>query len=90
MGSKQEDDREETDLRHPSTEHIVQFFEYDHLPIHLQTISMYLARVAEEVLEAFDDGPELTVGLRKLLEAKDCFVRHALVEARTQGVDPAA
>jgi hypothetical protein len=24
------------------------------------------------------DGPELTVGLRKLLEAKDCLVRAAL------------
>jgi hypothetical protein len=24
------------------------------------------------------DGPELTAGLRKLLEAKDCFVRAAL------------
>jgi hypothetical protein len=24
------------------------------------------------------DGPELTVGLRKLLEAKDCMVRAAL------------
>lgn len=25
-----------------------------------------------------DDSPELTVGLRKLLEAKDCFVRASL------------
>jgi len=24
------------------------------------------------------EGPELTAGLRKLLEAKDCFVRAAL------------
>lgn len=24
------------------------------------------------------DGPELTAGLRKLLEAKDCFVRQAI------------
>jgi hypothetical protein len=24
------------------------------------------------------DGPELSAGLRKLLEAKDCFVRAAL------------
>lgn len=28
------------------------------------------------------DGPELTAGLRKLLEAKDCFVRQALVDSR--------
>lgn len=30
------------------------------------------------------DGPELTAGLRKLLEAKDCFVR-AAVDAHREG-----
>lgn len=28
--------------------------------------------------ELLPDGPEKTAGLRKLLEAKDCFVRAAL------------
>ena len=28
------------------------------------------------------DGPELTAGLRKLLEAKDCFVRTAIAQER--------
>jgi hypothetical protein len=27
------------------------------------------------------DGPELSAGLRKLLEAKDCFVRAAIGDA---------
>ena len=30
------------------------------------------------MIEELDDGPELTTGLRKLLEAKDCFVRAAV------------
>ncbi|PRY56421.1 hypothetical protein B0I28_10970 [Glycomyces artemisiae] len=30
------------------------------------------------MIAALPDGPELTAGLRKLLEAKDCFVRAAL------------
>lgn len=30
------------------------------------------------VINTLPDGPELTAGLRKLLEAKDCFVRAAL------------
>jgi hypothetical protein len=33
---------------------------------------------AARVVHAVPDGPELTAGLRKLLEAKDCFVRAAL------------
>jgi hypothetical protein len=35
----------------------------------------YLARL---VFDRVPDGPELTAGLRKLLEAKDCFVRAAI------------
>jgi len=30
------------------------------------------------MIEALPDGPELSAGLRKLLESKDCFVRAAL------------
>lgn len=29
------------------------------------------------MIRELPDGPELTAGLRKLLEAKDCFVRQA-------------
>jgi hypothetical protein len=34
--------------------------------------------LAEAMIVELPDGPELTAGLRKLLEAKDCFVRAAL------------
>lgn len=79
---------------HPSTEQILRFFEYEHLPQKLQNISRpfcELAHAMAAIPESFDvpsdltelattelDGPELTVALRKLLEAKDAAVRAAL------------
>jgi hypothetical protein len=34
--------------------------------------------LANEMVITIDDSPELAAGLRKLLEAKDCFVRASL------------
>lgn len=62
---------------HPATEAILNHFEYDHLPPKLQDISQPCHELAHEMAKTLD-GPELTAGLRKLLEAKDCFVRAAL------------
>jgi len=62
---------------HPSTEAILKFFEYKHLPPHLQAVSKLACLMAHDMAERLE-GPELTAGLRKLLEAKDCFVRAAL------------
>jgi len=64
--------------RHPSTVSIARFFAYDHLPPHLQAVSKPASDLKDAMIEALPDGPELTTGLRKLLEAKDCFVRAAL------------
>ena len=64
--------------RHPATQHFGPLFAYDHLPEHLQAVSAPCADLAEELINALPDGPELSAGLRKLLEAKDCFVRAAL------------
>jgi len=64
--------------RHPATTGLLKFFEYAHLPEHLQAISRPCGELANEMADQLGDGPELTVGLRKLLEAKDCFVRAAL------------
>lgn len=61
--------------RHPSTEHLLQFFVYDHLPPHLREVSKPFARLAADLLAVLEDGPEVTAALRKLLEAKDCAVR---------------
>jgi hypothetical protein len=64
---------------HPAVAQILRFFEYEHLPPALQEISQPFHELAHDMAERFE-GPELTAGLRKLLEAKDCMVRAALPE----------
>lgn len=77
---------------HPSIAHVLQFFAYEHLPPHLAYVSKPFCELAHAL--ALGDncaeagtvttargpltGPELTVALRKLLEAKDAAVRAAL------------
>jgi hypothetical protein len=63
--------------RTPSQE-ILRHFRWQHLPPHLQAVSREIGEVAHEMEDLLPDGPEKTMGLRKLLEAKDCFVRAAL------------
>jgi hypothetical protein len=62
---------------HPAVEQILRHFEYDHLPERLQWVSKPFRRLAHDLADQLE-GPELIVGLRKLLEAKDCMVRAAL------------
>lgn len=64
--------------RHPSTQQLMRHFSYSHLPPHLQAISAPVCHLAGNMVTSLPDGPELTAGLRKLLEAKDCFVRAAV------------
>lgn len=64
--------------RHPGVQDLYRFFAWEHLPEHLQDISAQLEATATSMIVDLPDGPELTTGLRKLLEAKDCFVRAAL------------
>jgi len=65
--------------RHPGTTQLLGFFAYDHLPPFLQAVSSPCHDLAFDMVTTLPDGPELTAGLRKLIEAKDCFVRQALV-----------
>lgn len=62
---------------HPTTEAILRYFEYAHLPERLQSVSAPFHALAHDFAARLS-GPELTAGLRKLLEAKDCMVRAAL------------
>lgn len=68
------------DGRHPGTVALARWFAFGHLPHALQQISAPCYFLAERMIEELPDGPELTAGLRKLLEAKDCFVRAGLDE----------
>lgn len=69
--------------RHVSTVGIARYFDFEHLPPHLQEIGRPVHDLAEQIIVALPDGPELTAGLRKLVEAKDCFVRAAVDARRT-------
>lgn len=63
-----------------SSEHILQFFTYSHLPPHLQAISKPFGDLAQEIVTTLPRNPERTVALRKLLEAKDAAVRAFLAK----------
>lgn len=54
---------------------ILKYFNFEHLPAHLQAVSKPIGELARQLDAELPDGPEKTAGLRKLLEAKDCFVR---------------
>ena len=62
---------------HPAVADVLQYFEFEHLPSHLQAVSAPIHDLAHEMAARLD-GPQLTNGLNRLLEAKDCFVRAAL------------
>lgn len=66
--------------RHSSTVHFVKLFEVGHLPEPMRTISLYCGHLAAAMMHELGDGPELTAGLRKLREAKDCFVTQRVID----------
>jgi hypothetical protein len=70
--------------RHPATAQVLRWFAYEHLRDgRAREVSKTIAATAHGLVEELPDGPELTTGLRKLLEAKDCFVR-AAIDAQPQ------
>jgi hypothetical protein len=71
---------DEEKIMHPSVTHIMQYFAYEHLPEHLQEVSKPIGVLAWRMAEDLPQNPELTAGLRKLLEAKDCLVRAKLAK----------
>lgn len=56
-------------------ERMMKWFSYDHLPQALQPTSSGFFFLAEKIVSEVASGPERTVALRKLLEAKDAAVR---------------
>lgn len=57
---------------------LLQYFKYDHLPVHLQVVSKPFCELAIELDYMNGDPRETAVALRKLLESKDAAVRAAL------------
>lgn len=64
--------------REMQEERMLKWFEYSHLPPHLQEVSKPFGELAATLVSVVDGGPERTVALRKLLEAKDAAVRAKL------------
>lgn len=55
-----------------------QHWAYAHLPAHLQQFSRPICELALWIEKELPQSAELNAGLRKLMEAKDCFVRAAI------------
>lgn len=66
------------EIRIDNNADLLRFFAYQHIASHLQKVSRPIGELAEAMAAMLPPGPEVTAGLRKLLEAKDCFVRAAL------------
>ena len=62
----------------PSPDRMLRWFEWKHLPSPLAAVSEHFGTLAHKIVETVDAGPERTVALRKLLEAKDAAVRAKL------------
>jgi hypothetical protein len=60
--------------KHP----LLQWFTFDHLDAELQVTARRTYNLANRVDRTIPAGPEKDAGMRKLLEAKDCFVRAAI------------
>jgi hypothetical protein len=58
-----------------TNDRMLKWFEYEHLPEHLQKVSKKFNELANFIEDNIDSGPKRTVAFRKLLEAKDAAVR---------------
>jgi len=65
------------------SERMMRWFRYQHLPDRLGVVSKQFCDLADWIEVNLAPGPERTVCLRKLLEAKDAGVR-----AHLEGEDP--
>ena len=66
-----------TPALHPAVRNILEYFAYAHayVPIGSQDLVNDCKDLAEKLAYALPQNTELTVGLRTLLQATDCFIR---------------
>jgi hypothetical protein len=60
----------------------MEFFEYNHLPENLKEVSKPICKLAHEMDKNLVNNEEKAAGMRKLMEAKDCFVRSMLINSQ--------
>lgn len=63
---------------------ILRWFNSDHLPVERQAVPKLFEKVAKMMDAQFPDSAEKSAGLRKLLEAKDCFVRASVEKSQLE------
>jgi ferritin-like protein len=66
--------------RHFSVMEVLRWLDCGHLPPHLREIADIITAASDGLLDRLEDGPQLTRGLHALVEAKDCFVRQAVLD----------
>lgn len=66
---------------------IMDYFTYDHLAPYLQGVSRPFCELATWVDVNVENGPEKSVALRKLLEAKEASVRATVVKVNIKEED---
>lgn len=53
----------------------IKYFAYSRLPLKLQAAAKPVDNLAHAMEALLPDGPEKSAGMRKLLEARECFIR---------------
>lgn len=63
---------------------MMDWFETAHLGPEVRRVAEPIASMAKVYFAQLGDDPECEIGLRKLLEAKDCFVRAKIRKMRQE------
>ncbi len=63
---------------------LLKWFDRSHAVKSVDDIHVACRGLAKQMDAALPEGPEKTVGMRKLLEAKDCFVRAKVEQENEQ------
>jgi len=59
------------------------FIGYDHVPEKMVDITAPISELAHKMEKLLPDNPQRALGMQKLLEAKDCFMRARLTTELT-------
>lgn len=66
----------------------ISWFEFEHLPTPLREVAEPIQELAHMMLDNVMYSEQLELGLQRLLEAKDCFVRARLFELNEARNEP--
>jgi ferritin-like protein len=67
--------------RHFSVVQALRWLDCGHLPDDLRVVADVITVATDQLMDKLEDGPQLTRGLHALIEARDCMVRQAVLDA---------